>query len=219
LFTDDEEHVLNIHGAMVFNGIHGFLVEPDFVQRCLPLTLKPIDESNRKSESEIFSEFQNDLPRIFRGILDLTSNIFAHLPSVEATSPERMIEFSQWLAAMEKSHDVPVGVYQKQYSSILSDSMEDSLLEDPLATAVVTVATESTGGNWSGTPTALLEELEAVVSKRTLYSREWPRNAISLSKRLTSLQAGLRRQGITVTSQRGKYRTITITRMEGASDE
>lgn len=144
---------------MVFNGIHGFIVEPDLVQRCLTLMLKPIDDSNRKSESQIFSDFQNDLPKIFRGILNLISNIFVHLPSVETTNPERMLEFVQWLAAYEKANNVPAGVYQMQYSTVLNDSMQDSLLEDPLAAAVVTVADKSSSGSWSSTPTDLLEEL------------------------------------------------------------
>ena len=123
---------------------------------------------------------------------------------------------AQWLAAMEKAHDVPVGVYQMQYSTALNDSMQDSLLENPLAATVVTVADKNSDGGWSGTPTELLDELEAVVRKGTLYSRDWPQTASALSKRLKSLQAALRRQGIEVTFSRGKYRTITIRHMEAS---
>ena len=79
---------------------------------------------------------------------------------------------------------------------------------------MVTVADNNSDGGWSGTPAELLDELEDVVSKRTLYSRGWPQTASALSKRLKSLQAALRRQGIEVTFSRGKYRTITIRRME-----
>ena len=70
---------------------------------------------------------------------------------------------AQWLAAMEKSRDVPAGVYQMQYSTALNDSMQDSLLEDPLAAAVVTVADNNSDGGWSGTPTELLSAKERCI--------------------------------------------------------
>lgn len=214
LYTSAEQHVLWLHGAMVFNGIHSFIDQPDLAQRCLPIHLPSIEESGRQSESDMMRQFQTDLPVIFRGLLDLIANILSILPSVVATSPERMIDFVIWLAAMEKIDGVPVGVYQAQYSAALKDTMLDSLLENPLAAAVFSFVTESPKNHWSGTPTELLQELNFLAGNRSRFSQDWPQNPIALSKRLRPLLAGLKRQGVDVQLGRSKDRKITITNLE-----
>lgn len=214
LYTDGEMHVHRLHVAMVLNGIHSFVDQPDLAQRCLPLYLRPINEQKRRSESEFVAEFQADLPVIFRGLLDLIADILTLLPSIEVTNPERMIDFVRWLAAMEKVDGAPAGVYQMQYSEALTDSMHDSLMDNSLAAAVLSFMEDIGDVEWSGTPTELLQKLNFIVGSREQYARDWPRNAIALSKRLSALQAGLRRQGIEVTLSRGKERRITVVSTE-----
>jgi hypothetical protein len=216
LYTNDGQHVLRLHGSMIFNGIHDFISHVDLAQRCVSLHLRSIDETDRRSEADFTRAFQRDLPVIFRGLLDLISNVFMHLSSVEATNPERMIDFVHWLAAKEKVDSVPAGVYQAEYSRTLNEGMLDSLLENPLAAAVMSFITESPKSQWSGTPSELQQELNFLVGRRSLGSQDWPQNPIALSKRLRSLQAGLRRQGIDVQLGRGHERKITITRVEGS---
>ena len=97
--------------------------------------------------------------------------------------------------------------------------MLDSLMENPLAAAVMSFVTDASKDQWSGTPSELLHELNFLVGNRSRYSQDWPQNPISLSKRLSSLRAALQRQGIGVTSSRGKERMITLSRMEGSTDE
>jgi energy-coupling factor transporter ATP-binding protein EcfA2 len=214
LYTNAEQAVLWLHVALVLNGIHSFIDQPDLAQRCLPLNLLSIDGKVRRSESVFIREFQADLPRIFRGLLDLIANIMVELPSVEPTNSERMIDFVHWLAAYEKVDNAPHGAYQELYSDALKESMLDSLLENPLAAAVMSFITEQKTGVWSGTPTDLLQELSLLVGNRSRYSQDWPQNPIALSKRLGPLQAALRRQGIDITLSRGRERKITITNME-----
>ncbi|MFC1772598.1 hypothetical protein ACFL3A_04500 [Pseudomonadota bacterium] len=219
LYTDAEQQVHRLHVALVLNGIHSFIEQPDLAQRSVPLHLLSINEKERRSETEIFRELQADLPMIFRGLLDLIAGILKHLPTVKVTSPERMYDFSQWLAAMEVVDGVPPGTYQSVYSGALNEGMLDSLLENLLGAAVMSFAEDTVDDFWTGTPTELLQELNFRVGKRTPYSKDWPQNPIALSKRLRSLQAGLRRQGINVELSRGKNRKITIVRLEGLSDE
>lgn len=214
LYTDAEQQVHRLHVALVLNGIHSFIDQPDLAQRCLPLHLRAIDEKNRRSEAEIFREFQDDLPKIFRGLLEHIADVLTHLPTVEVVSPERMIDFSLWLAAEEKVDGLTKEIYQAQYSEALNGAMLDSLMENPLAAAVMSFITDASKDQWSGTPTELLQELNLLAGKRTQYSRDWPQTASALSKRLRSLQAGLRRQGIDVTLTRGRERKITIVNME-----
>lgn len=127
-----------------------------------------------------------------------------------------MIEFSQWLGAMEIVDDVPCGVYQAQYSDALLEGQREALLDNCLAAAVLDFAESAQDGRWSGTPAQFLQLLDQAATPGTKRSREWPLNVIALSKRLMPLQAGLLTQGVTVELTREKHRTITVTRIAGA---
>ena len=218
LYTDDEEQSISLHGALVINGIGNIVEQPDLYQRCLALELRPISEGQRKSETDLLQEFEADLPVIMGELFQLISEVFRHLPQAEVTSPERMLDFSQWLAAMELADGIPPGIYQQEYSQVINDGQLDSLQSSLLATSVMTFAETLPHECWSGTPAELLKELNQCADRNTQRSRDWPDNPISLSKRLLPLQASLLTQGITVEFTRGKNRKITLT-VDGERNE
>ena len=210
LYTDSEQQVLSLHGALILNGIHAFVSQPDLAQRCLPLYLEPIKADQRKSEVEMQLALQADLPAIQRGLFDLIAQVFLHLPNAKVIRPTRMIEFSKWLAAIEMVYGVPAGMYQDVYCSALNQGQLDALMDNSLAAVVLEFAEIQQDGAWSGTPSELLSLLNFQASQGTQRSRDWPQNAIALSKRLLPLQAGLLTQGVAVELSRGKHRTICI---------
>ena len=113
---------------------------------------------------------------------------------------------------MELSQNVPVGVYQELYSSIVKDAQLESLSSNPLGAAIIDFAHNKNnfiGGKWMGMPSELLAALEAMQPKNRHSGL--PPNAIALSKRLPPIRSGLATQGINVELSRGKHRTITIT--------
>lgn len=218
LYSDADQHVIRLHVALVLNGLHSFIDQPDLAQRCLPIQLRPISEGNRKSEEQLVREFEADAPAIMRGLLDLIAQVFVHLPTVEPDNPERMIDFARWLAAMEKAQGIPAGIYQTEYSQALNQGQLDSILENPLAATMVDFAQRMSRSEWSGTPAELLGKLNEHADIGAQRSKQWPQNAIALSKRLLPLQASLQSQGIAVDLHRGKHRTITI-KTERSNDE
>lgn len=213
LYTDADQQAIRLHVPLVLNGIHSFIDTPDLAQRCLPIQLIALDKSKRKPEEELTRELEVDLPAIMRGLFDLIASIFKHLPNVEITNPERMIDFVAWLAAMEMADDVPAGIYQELYSHTLQQGQLDTLMDNPLAAAILELAEAD---DWSGTPADLLSKLNMQASLGTQRSREWPQNPISLSKRIAGLQAGLLSQSVRIELSRGKQRTVTITKLGAA---
>lgn len=213
LYTDGEQHAIPLHVALVLNGIHSFIDTPDLSQRCLPIHLIAMDKAKRRAEHEVTQELEADLPAIMRGIFDLIASIFVYLPNVEITNPERMIDFVAWLGAMEMADGIPAGIYQGLYSEILQQGQLDTLMDNPLAAAIIAFMDEFRGEVWSKTPSDLLLELSAYISHGTQLSREWPQNPIALSKRIAGLQAGLLSQGIRIELSRGKERTVTLSKV------
>ena len=205
LYTNSEQNINHLHVALVLNGIHDFVNESDLAQRCLTLEMKVLPESQRKSEEDMVRELETDLPVIFRGLLNLIADVFAALPNAKVVNPERMYDFSRWLAAMEVAQGVDTGIYQSLYSAILNDAQLDTLMSNPLAVSMIDFCDElSPCRNWVGTPQELLDEMK--VSK----DKQLPQNPIALSKRLTSIKAALLSQGISIELTRGKSRQIKI---------
>lgn len=212
LYSDADQHVLRLHVALVLNGIHAFIDQPDLAQRCLPLYMDPIVGKLRKSEAEMLGELAEDMPAIQRGLFDSIAGALKHLPTVEVTNAERMIDFCKWLAAMEAANNAPAGTYQDEYRRALDEGQRDALLDNPLAAALLEFGDRlgEEDRDWFGTPARLLNDLNDAAPRSTLYSRDWPANPIALSKRLQSLQAGLATQGIKLEFGRGKERTISV---------
>ena len=211
LYSDAEQHVLHLHVALVLNGIHAFIDQPDLAQRCLPLYLEPIEGKQRQSEAEMLQKLAADMPAIQRGLFDSIARTIKHFPSAQVINPERMIDFCKWLAAMEAADGTTPGCYQDLYRDALDEGQLDALLDNPLAAAILEFADElDDDRDWRGTPATLLSRLNDSVTRSTQYCKDWPDNPIALSKRLQSLQAGLSTQGVKIDFGRGKERTISI---------
>jgi len=219
LFTDADTVVHRLHAAVVLNGIHSFADQQDLIQRCIRITLRPVSPQARRPEQEILESFKSDLPVILRGLLDLAAGILANLPNVKATDPERLVSFSNWLAAMERAEGVPEGTYQGAYSATMGDSLLDGLLDDPVAAAVLEFMEGQSAKTWRGTPAELLRELDALVGRRASFARDWPSNEIALGKHLRVLEGGLARQGIVIETGRGRKRWISITHVGGVGHD
>lgn len=211
LYTDGEAFTQCLHFSMVLNGIHPFVDQDDMAQRCLTLNLKSLSETDRQTEYRLKEQFQLDLPVIFRGVLDLIADIFMHLPTVTAKYPERMLEFSLWLAAMEKALGKPEGELQMAYRENLVGAMRNVLEDDPLADAVLQLAQKHRSAQWEGQPLELYNQLSALAPAEIVSTMDWPKNAISLSLRLKKLRPKLSGAGVEVTvGKRGKLRQITV---------
>jgi hypothetical protein len=210
LFTDSDLSVLQLHGAVILTSIHPIINQPDLASRCLPLHLQPLDEKTRRREDELLEQFNADLPVMFRGLLDLASAMLAKLPSVQPTDPGRLIGFCHWLAALEAVQGIPIPAYQVAFRRLQQQGLRDSLEEQPLVAAILSLLDEVPTGRWSETPSDLLLSLNMRTSRRAQYTPEWPQSAISLSKRLKTLQPMLAALGVYVQIGRSKERQITL---------
>lgn len=211
LYSDDMQKNLYLHGAMLFNGIHPFIGQSDFADRCLVLNLKPLEAKHRKSEKDMLAGFQKDYPVILRGLYDLIHKIFLQLPHAKVTSPSRMVDFCSWLAAMELAMGYPADSLQEIYDEFTREMQLESLQDNPLAAAILAFVENMTEPVWTGTPTKFYEQLDHLVSFQASKSSGWPSNAAVMSKRLHGLQAPLLSQGIGIELTRGKDRQIVVT--------
>lgn len=210
LYTDDESKALYLHGAIVFNGIHPFIGQSDFADRCMVMELDPIAPAKRQSEAKMLADFEADRPVILRGLYDLIVKAQQHLPDVEIVAPTRMLDFTRWLGAVELALTLPVGQLQRSYADSLVEAQLESLLDNPLAVTILSFAEDMPDGQWEGTPADFHQALTSMADFASQRSRVWPSSAAVLGKRLHGLQAPLLAQGVSLEWTRGKDRRITV---------
>lgn len=210
LYTDDEQKALYLHGAILFNGIHPFMGQSDFADRCMVLELLPIAPEARKSEAQMLNEFETDCPAILGGLYGLIAKTLQKLPEAEILAPSRMLDFCRWLAATELAMGLEAGALQLPYADSLREAQLESLLDNPLAVTIIAFAENMEVPEWVGTPTDFYNGLTTIADFSLQRSRAWPSSAAVLSKRLHGLQAPLQAQGISIDWTRGKDRQIVV---------
>jgi hypothetical protein len=212
LYTNDEQSSIYLHAALVLNGLSNLVNYDDLAQRSLILHMKPLPHESRLSALEINDSFNRDLPKIMGGLYQFIANVLAKLPDAEVVHPERMLDFSKWLAAMEIADAVPQGIYQYEYSENIINAHFAGLSENLLGAAVIELVESLNGREWEGTPTALLHKLAQMdcVNPR---SSDWPNCPIKLSKRLKTLSTAFLTQGISIAFHHGKERVIRINKL------
>src|SRR5262244_4678360 len=64
LYSDDEEVLFEAARPILLNGIEEVISRPDLGDRAIFLTLAPIGEAQRRSEAELWRQFEIVRPRI-----------------------------------------------------------------------------------------------------------------------------------------------------------
>ncbi len=99
LYSDTEEQVFEAMRPVMMNGITQLATRPDLGDRTIALQLPRITEY--KTESELSSRWERDLPQIIGALYDLLSKILAELPKLQQLkNPPRMADFSYLGQAM-----------------------------------------------------------------------------------------------------------------------
>ena len=74
LYTDDEEILFKAARPTLLNGIEDVISRPDLADRAIFLTLGPIREPQRRSETELWREFELARPAILGALLDAAAH-------------------------------------------------------------------------------------------------------------------------------------------------
>jgi hypothetical protein len=64
LYTDTEEILLNAVRPILLNGIEDMISRADFADRAILLTLRPLSETRRRTERELWASFRQEAPLI-----------------------------------------------------------------------------------------------------------------------------------------------------------
>lgn len=223
LYTDDEDVIYVFRRCIGLNGINIAANKADLLDRSILFELQRIQGDKRKTDTELWSSFEAELPSIFGGVLDTLVQAMKIYPTVVLDTLPRMADFARWGSAIAQA----LGYTSEQFFNAYADNINaqnDEVLEGtPVATAVVVFMAERDG--WDGTASELLGELESVAEKEHMDTRnnKWPKAANSLTRRLNEVKPNLLEAGIDIQyikdthGKRGRH--ILLTRNIVGTDE
>ncbi|MFQ5733042.1 MAG: hypothetical protein ACE5KM_13960 [Planctomycetaceae bacterium] len=211
LYTDDEEKLFNAKRPVMLNGISELATRPDLLDRSILVTLPRIPDDARRTETELWQEFDAAKPRILGALLDAVSTALANIDGVVLPCKPRMADFAEWGCAAEPALNCVPGAFLAAYmgnrATANEAAIESSIIAEPL------LALLRGRDDWDGTATELKGHLEDAADSRTIKQHNWPKRPHVLSGELRRIAPNLRRMGIDVEFGRsGGRRFIRLAR-------
>ncbi|MER5964182.1 ATP-binding protein [Streptomyces sp. NPDC002057] len=217
LFTDGDVVRSRYRRPLLLTGIDVGVIRPDLAERLLPLRLER--PRVRRTEAELWAEFEEVLPVILGSLLDLTVKVRA--TDADIPTDLRMADFAHLCAQLDAA--TSLGALDA-YRASLDDLNDDVIEGDLLAQTVLKHA----AGVEPGTDVRMTSS-EWLHALTQLYTGEgefrplpkgWPTTGKVLSDRLKRLQPVLAARGVLVDWGRTRTaRYIEMTRPKSPTDE
>jgi hypothetical protein len=189
LYTDDEEVLFQAARPILLNGIEDCISRPDLGDRAIFLTLAPIADGDRRSEADLWREFEVTRPRILGALLDGVVHGLRANNQIEPNELPRMADFARWAATCETAF-WRAGTFARAYADNRRAAIESIIEADPLASCVRTIMGERS--SWSGSASDLMRLFAQKDQEDATISPPWARNPRALAGRLRRAQTFLR---------------------------
>jgi len=216
LYTDEDEMLFQAARPILLNGIENVVSRADLADRAIFLTLAPIAEQQRRSEAELWREFERARPAILGALLDAVAHGLRTLPRVRLERLPRMADFAIWATACETAL-WPSGTFVRCYETNRRASIDDVVDADPVAACVREIMAERS--TWTGSATDLLRAGADLTDDGIWRGNAgWPKNPRALAGRLRRAQTFLRAVGIDIAFSREGRAGNRIIRMRATRE-
>ena len=153
LYTDDEEVLFEAARPILLNGIEDIIGRSDLADLAILLTLGSIGEEQRRSETELWREFERARPAILGALLDAAAYGLRAVGSVHLGRLPRMADFALWATACETGL-WPANTFTRAYAANRKAAIEGIIDADPIAACVREFMSERP--SWTGSAADLL---------------------------------------------------------------
>ena len=214
LYENDEEVLFDAKRPVMVNGIEELATRSDLLDRALVLNLPAIPDAKRRTEAELWEEFERKRPGIFGALLDAVSYALRNESKVHLDHVPRMADFAQWVMAAESVLGLKDGDFIRAYTANREAANDLALEASPMSAALQAFVEDC--GRWEGISSELLVELNLRTSEELKKQRGWPKSAQALGGVLKRLAPNLRAVGISI--ERGSGRLRRMWTLEKAGD-
>lgn len=203
LFSDMDETLFSAERPIMLNGIADVVTRPDLLDRALVVTLEPIEDKKRRSESALDADFEQAHPAILAALFDAVVMALQHEATTKINELPRMADFATWIVAA-----APALGWNKDSFLTAYRANQQAAIESVLDGDVVADAIKGLTLPWTGQ----LKDLLATIPEH----KHKPQSPRGLRSALRRKAPALRRIGITMEFQRGHVKTVTIRHEPGS---
>jgi energy-coupling factor transporter ATP-binding protein EcfA2 len=197
-YTDADEVIFNIKRPALITGITDLATESDLVDRAIVIEPKRITTIERKTETNLWAEFETFRPALLGALLTAVSHGLATKDSIKFDELPRMADFATWAAACEQNLGLEKVSFMNAYTRNRDTAHEIILEGNPIA-FILRNWLKADGAKFEGTFGRLLDELHQQSTDDTKRLKDFPKTAKALSNSLKRLAPNLRGVGIEVT--------------------
>jgi hypothetical protein len=199
LYTDADEVLFQAARPTILNGIEDVITRQDLADRAIFLTMGSIADERRRSEAELWRQFELARPRILGALLDAVAHGLRMRDHMQFVRLPRMADFAKWATACEAAFWSP-GTFRMAYDINRRRAVEDAVDADPVAACVRRIMAKQ--ARWIGTASEFLNAAAAGGDYMAGRIADWPKNPRALAGRLRRSQAFLRTLGIEIAFKR-----------------
>lgn len=189
LGTDKTEQLFNIMAAVFLTGIEDLTTQPDLADRSLVFRCQRIAATERRTQQDLAAEFENDAPYILGMLLDIIAGAWRELPTLQVRELPRMADFARFGLAAAKHMGLPDNAFFQLFKKAQYDATSGVRAQDLVLENLVNIFA-GREKPWEGTTHLLLEMLNKQVGS-PLKNKSWPKNALAMGKRLSSIRPAL----------------------------
>lgn len=217
LYTDDEDIVYRLLRVLGFNGINIAAVKEDLLDRLVLLQLNAISSDIRKSERELYEDFNRVKPRLVSEILETLSKAIAKYPGVSPDRLFRMADFTKWGCAISEALGYTQKEFLDSYENKINDQIKEAVFNDLLGNVFLDFMENRS--EWTGKATDLFRALKDHAKTLDVSTRvkDFPKASNILIRRLNLLLDSLSKLGITIEYLADGRRTIMIINSKASS--
>lgn len=192
LYEDKDETVFSAKRPVILNGIEDFATRPDLLDRSISLQLPIIPKNERRTEKQIWEEFNKDLPAIIAGLFDAVSLALSRVDQIDLDELPRMADFAIWAVAAEPAFGVPESTFLLAYNSNRNEAIESAIDADFVASAIQNLLETTPGNRVETTAGELIGMLKQYLPNPERPPKGYPATPQAMAGRLRRIMPALR---------------------------
>jgi hypothetical protein len=209
LYENDEETLFMAMRPIIINGIEELTTRSDLLDRSVIVNLPTIPPEKRRTEAEVWREFEAIRPFVLGSLLDAVSHALRNIGKVQLEQMPRMADFALWATAAEQSFGLENRAFISTFMGNRESANEMALEASPIAATLVEFVQQQEA--WKGKPSELLEKLNQLATDETKRQHGWPKRSNTLTGALNRIAPNLRAIGVECNTGRtkaGRYLTL-----------
>ena len=192
LYSDSEESIISVKRPIILNGISACVTAQDLVDRTITIETPVI--TDRLEVTELWCDFETDLPKLLGALLDIAAKALELLPQmrIPADQRPRLVEFARLGMAVATATGNTPKNFMDEFNASRQESLARTIDASPVAAAVVDYIEGHIGGI-EAPAKVILATLEP---HRPPGCDSWPRSPKGLGDALRRAAPALRQIGI-----------------------